>query len=177
MTNNKIVFMLDREYKQMFRLIISDALKSFVGVPLEWEDIYYSFLAKTPEFYAKYTGTDENTVPMKTYMGLKCKNFARNYSRKFMTDKYKIMNKAYAPSDDNDFTSSLQDSIKFKETTIDIGKLTPQEMIVLKNYFLEGKSLLQISKATSINIYFITKARDRIYALIQIKYGNKFDAN
>ena len=173
MTKNKIIFNIDRDYKQMFRMIITDALKNYSGVPLEWEDIYYPFLSTVPSLYNKYHKKEDNTVSFTTFIGLKCKNFTRNYSRKYMADKYKVLNNAYSPKNGVDTSFSLKDSVQITEETFDIGELSPNEMLVYKKYFLEGMRLHTIVSTTKLNIYYATKAKNRILTLARIKYGEK----
>ena len=92
MSDNEIVKYLDYEYKILIVSVIRATIIEYPDVPLTWEDIYYEFLFKMTAVIREFDIQKE--LPMKTYIGIKCKFFTKNYCRHFKSSSFSVLNES-----------------------------------------------------------------------------------
>ena len=169
LSKNKKVIYIDNTFSVVLKYIIKKSLYDYKGIPVEVEDIYYQFLYETPKLIDKF---DENKgISLKTYLGIKCKFSTLRICKEFTSWKHKVMN-TYV-----DITK-VPDSILLQDSVIDkipmnVAKLTDEELIVYKNYFLEDNTIKWVVDNTD----FSKRKTTRLIGSIKIKLLNQLEIN
>lgn len=171
MNINKTIFNIDSKYKNLLRVICTQVLDKFTGLPLDWEDIYYAFLIKVPKLIKEFDVNHESHIEFQTFIGIKCKHFALNYCRGFDSNKHKVMNKAIFIKEEEKL-SRLQDIVKIKKPKIDIGIFNKDEFQFYKKHTLDGLSLIEIAKDMDISIYKVNILKTKVETKIYLQYKN-----
>ena len=170
MNKNKLIFKIDKEYKNLLRKICYQTLKNFRGLPLVWEDLYNNFLIMVPELVVLYE-TSENTIDFSTFLSIKCKNISYNYCRGYNTNSHKIMNRSIFVENEKHFTS-LSDSVKVEDKKVDLGIFNKKEFTFYQMYFLDGKKKRVISKKMKLSMYLVEKLKREIESKILLHIKN-----
>lgn len=92
MSDNEIVKHLDYKYKTLIVTVIRATIIEYPNVPITWEDIYYEFLFKMTEIIREFDLQKE--LPIKTFIGIKCKFFTKNYCRHFTSTGFSVLNES-----------------------------------------------------------------------------------
>ena len=171
--NNRILHRLNCEYRQLISFICKDAMRTFRGIPITWEDVYFEFLNEAIQLVKTF---DVNAgVPFKTFIGMKCKFFVKNKCRKYTTRKHAIMNNRIdfdkicmmKPTDEH---LSFCDEQEIKE--IDLRLLNNREMMVYQLFAVDGNSIKKTSELMNISTYRVRKKIETIVAKTQLKIKN-----
>lgn len=165
--NNKIIIFIDNEFKIVLRTVIQKIIRTHSGLPLDWEDIYYEFLYKTPSIAKSYDV--KSNLSFKTYLGIQCRYFTYNSCKKYLTPNHQVMNKRvrletkqYENIGDNDFASS----------SINTSCLTAEEEIIYNDFFIDHKSCFKICKTRGISRYRIKNMIERIRDKLSVQIKN-----
>lgn len=165
--NNKIIILIDNEFKIVLRTVIQKIIRTHSGLPLDWEDIYYEFLYRTPSIARSYD--DRSELPFKTYLGIQCRYFTYNSCKKYLSPNHQVMNrrvrletKKYENIGDVDLTKGL----------IDTTCLTPEEEVVYNDFFIDHKSCFKICKTRGISRYRIKNMIERIRDKLSVQIKN-----
>ena len=167
LSKNKQIIIIECEFGLIFKKIINIKLNDYKGLPLEMEDFYYEFLYYIPLYLKEFS--PKMNVPLRTYLGLKCKYFVSNKCRKYSSNKHKVLNN-YISFNGLEETNRLEDSTQMG-IPIDISKLSKIEVLIYNDYFLDGMIISKIFKKHNISRYKIKKIINNIKVklLIQIK--------
>ena len=153
LNSNKIIKIIDFEFKLTIKTILDQTLIKYKGIPISWEDLYYEFLYEVPELVRVYDHT--TNVPFKTFLGIKARYFSSNKCKSFITNKHKVLNQ-YVTIDEKISEARLNDS-KPLEIPIDTSSLSKDELDIYYKYFLDGENVTNIAKNKKISKYKINK--------------------
>ncbi len=173
----KIILGIDQAFFKTLKIIIDKVLDKYKKVPIQWEDIYYSFLFIVPSIIFQY---DEKVgLTFKTYLGIQCKFYTRTYIKHFITNRYRILNESHS-YDQNFISATLMDDNHEQETVdtnfvIDSSAFTLQEFLIFNKRYLAGKKIQEIEQETNWNYYKINTLSKNIKSKIkkQIEKNNK----
>lgn len=171
----KIIFGIDQTFFKTLKIIIDKVAEKYPSVPIQWEDIYYSFLFTVPSVIFHYDSSIGLTF--KTYLGLQCKFYARTYIKHFITNRYRVLNDSYS-YDQNYISATLMDNNHHEDEevgfVIDSSAFTLQEFLIFNKRFLDGQKIKQIEQETKWNYYKINTLSKNVKAKIkkQIKKAN-----
>ena len=150
---NKIVEWMNFNFKLIFKTIIQKRLRSYNGIPLTWEDIYFEFLYLTPMYLEKF---DINkNVPFKTFLGMQCNFFTSNKCRTFSSNKYKVLNTYYSIDQKESFLNlTSQNQVEIPLNTSSLSKL---EKSIFQAFFVDELDLDLIAEKLNLSKYKIRK--------------------
>ena len=158
LSENKKILYIDKFFSIVLKYIIKKTLYDYKGIPAEIEDIYFQFLYETPKLIDNF---DENKgISFKTYLGINCKYTSLRICKELTTRKYKVMN-TYVEVSKLPDPSLLRDSV-IDNIPMNVSKLTDEELIVYKNYFLEDNSIRWVVANTEFSKRKITRLIDNI---------------
>lgn len=163
---NKLVFAVDAEYKELLASICKDQINIHKGLPLQWEDIYYSFLAEVPLLVKKYN--PKLGVPFRIFIAMQCKYFAKTMCRKYFSKNHAIMN-LYQELDDT--KHGVCDNTAFEvEDRFDLSILSKKELQYFKYHYLLGLSIEESCRKIGISRYKAEKLNKSIMRKAKRKY-------
>ena len=124
----------------------------FPKSPLEWEDIYWDFLY----YFANNKIFNPNkNITFATFIGIECKNFARNKIKKYLTRKHKVLNNYISQDQINEIKGEEilleSDEISKLKQTNYIKSLTGLDAIIVNEHLIEGRSVLSLSKQENMS--------------------------
>lgn len=162
---NRIVFELDTIYKQLIRKICKDAMASFNGIPLTWEDIYNQFLFEAATIVKSFDPS--KGIPFKTFLGKQCKFFVKNCCRSYCGHHYRVM---------NTYISKSWESINFADKSDDHCcedyNFNQEEKEVFDNVIMAELSITDTSKEMNISTYRIRKILEGMKNKVIVKTKN-----
>lgn len=94
-------------------------------------------------------------ITFATFIGIECKNFARNKIKKYLTRKHKVLNN-YISSENiqtigtNEIQFASDEITKLKKANY-IESLKGIDAIIVNEYFIDGASILSLSKRENIS--------------------------
>lgn len=142
MPESKLVFVVDSKYKASLKRVITSAMSEFYGIPAEWEDFYYEFLAGVFEMMKEYNGE----FALSTFLSSKCRYFVKNKCRHLSGNKFAMLNNAVEAVEN--FT--LRDSGEIP-LAVDLSTLNRIEMKVYEAIFLEGLTFVETAKKLELS--------------------------
>ena len=147
---NRIAFMLDSSYKELMRKVCKDAMSTFSGIPVTWEDAYNQFLFSAIKIVQNYD--PELGVPFKTFLGLKCKYFTKNLCRKYCTNKYKVLNNCVSRTWEDMSFANKEDV--FWEDDFELDK---NEQLIYEVMIIDDHTIKETAQILNISEYKIRK--------------------
>ena len=171
MNINKLIFEIDQKYKNLLRTICMQAIDSFVGLPLVWEDVYYMFLNEIPKLVLEFDSEHESNLEFQTFIGIKCKHFSLNYCRVFNSNKHKVMNRTVYVSQEERI-SVLEDSVQIKKPKIDIGIFNKKEFEFYTKHILDQKKIIKVAEEMGISLYKAHILKTKIETKIYLDFKN-----
>lgn len=147
---NKQIFHLDQTYKSLLRKICTQEINAFPKTPLEWEDLYWEFLY----FFCNEKEFDPNkNITFATFLGIECKNFARNKLKRYLSRKHKVLNGYIPPEQTKEYSFELklesEEAQKLREKDY-LNSLEGLDSLIINEHLIDGTSLLSISKKENI---------------------------
>lgn len=167
MTDNQVVKWLDNNHKGVIVSVIKQTLMDHPSVPLVWEDVYYEFLFKAIHLIRRYKQT--TNVPIKTYIGLKCKFFARNYCRSFESSKFRILNNRSELEDYQFANIGWEEQF---DNFIDASVLDDDEFLVYELLFIYDYTIRTAAEELSMKIHVVRTLRDSILLKLKSQIKN-----
>lgn len=162
---NRIIFELDTIYKQLIRKICRDAMASFNGIPLTWEDIYNQFLFEASTIVKSFDPS--KGVPFKTFLGKQCRFFVKNCCRSYCGNHYKVM---------NNYIAKGWESIDFADKNCNFNcdeyHFNELEMEVYENYVLGELTLKDTCEEMHISKYKVRKIIEGMKNKVIVKTKN-----
>lgn len=169
----KIMLNIDQLFFKTLKTIIDQIMLKYPRVPLEWMDIYYSFLKITPALIFNFN--PKLGLKFKTYIGIQCKFFTRTYVKHFITNKYKILNESFSLNPEF-INFDLNDAHYFNDEMfdfeIDRTAFTAKEFMIFNKRFLENKNCRQIEQETTLKYHQISKISQSIKSKIKNQFKN-----
>lgn len=163
---NKLVFAIDFEFRELLTSICKEQIYAYKGLPIQWEDIYNSFLSEVHIFAKQYNS--KSCTTFRVFIATKCKFFAKNMCKKYSLKNHLVMN-TYVEFDDAKYGVNDNTAIEAQET-IDISTFNRRELLYFKYRYLQDLSIEDTCKKIGISRYKAEKINISIMRKAKRKY-------
>lgn len=149
---NKLVFAIDFEFRELLTSICKEQIYAYKGLPIQWEDIYNSFLSEVHIFAKQYN--PKSCTTFRVFIATKCKFFAKNMCKKYSLKNHLVMN-TYVEFDDAKYGVMITPLLKLKRLLI-------FQLLIVVNFFISN---IDIYKTCQLKIH----VKKSVYLDIKLK--------